>query len=269
MRIQRFQMTGHEDEAAGGNQNIRICRFELLKSSVMDDVKLIWSVCVPDSCYAEDVFPHFNKSITDLTEGLDLAVTLKDEHCVSLADEPQLDTGDYLWVERYFSTLIMGGTVSVDTFFLIGSTLLSYHFFLTVTKTKKFNLFYFYLYRNARIFIPLAVVTAIYATLLNKLGSGPTWYDYSCDFQKPCQDFWWSTLLHLQSYVNPENLCIVQVWYLTDDMLFYYLSPIITIPLWKWPMLGYINFTIIYILSIVSSFWVAWNNKFDGRMPIT
>lgn len=62
----------------------------------MDGVVLIWSVCVPDSCHAEDVFPHFNKSISELTEGLDLEVSLKKEHCVSLDDEPKLDTPAYI-----------------------------------------------------------------------------------------------------------------------------------------------------------------------------
>ncbi|XP_018562804.1 O-acyltransferase like protein-like [Anoplophora glabripennis] len=340
-----------------GFRNVSAKRFDLLKKSVMEGVKLIWSVCVPDSCHFEDVFPHFNKSIAELTEGLDLVVTLKKEYCISLDDEPKLDTPGYIaifiigliiltvaistiidaisegesswlinsfsaysngkrlfsteakeleleclngfryvsicyvvighryihnmvfpsansvdlvyWVQRYFSTLVMGGTVSVDTFFLISSTLLSYHFFLTVTKTNSFNLIHFYLYRNIRIIMPLSVTTAIYATLLHYLGSGPSWHDYAYVFQKPCQVFWWSTLINLQSYANPETICIVQVWYLTDDMIFYYLSPIITIPLWKWPKFGYVNLVLVYILSIVSSFWVAWSNKFDGGMPIT
>ncbi|KAJ8919427.1 hypothetical protein NQ315_016523 [Exocentrus adspersus] len=337
-----------------GYRNVSAKRFQFLKRSVMEGVKLMWSVCVPDSCHFSDVFPHFNRSITELTEGLDLAVSLKEEHCISLEDEPKLTRGGYLvilfmgfiiiivfittivdlgfqvldepnwfvglfsaysngkrlfstkssdveleclnglryisicyvvighryiqnmifpsansidliyWVQRYFSTLVMGGTISVDTFFLIGSTLLSYHFILTVTRTDSFNLLHFYLYRNIRILMPLAVVTAIYATLLHYFGSGPTWHDSAYAFQRPCQVFWWSTLLHLQAYINPDALCIIQTWYLSDDMLFYYLSPVILVPLWKWPKFGYVNLVLIYILSVVSSFYVAWSNKFDG-----
>ncbi|KAJ8973784.1 hypothetical protein NQ317_009440 [Molorchus minor] len=384
-----------------GFRNISERKFQLLKTSVMDGVKLMWSVCVPDSCQVEDIFPHFNKAITDVTEGLGLTVTLKKEDCISLNDLPKLDKGDYVviiglgtvvvvviitsfidysnngisnwfissfsaysngkhlfsvesngaeldclnglryisivyvvtghrfihnmiyptsnsmdtiyWVERYFSTLVMGGTVSVDTFFLIASTLVSYHFFLTVTKIKRFSFFYFYLYRNIRIIMPLVITVTVYATLLDNVASGPTWDDHLESTQKPCQFFWWSTLLNLQSYVNPqvlvlnENLvvvdmgkpvkqatswwnlpypslpfnkgedvsspqgsvCIPQVWYLTNDMIFYYFSPLVTIPLWKWKTFGYINFVIIYVASIISSLWIAWSSEFDGGMPIT
>lgn len=63
--------------------------------------------------------------------------------------------------------------------------------------------------------------------------------------------------------------CNAPLWYSSNDMIFYYLSPIIIIPLLRCPKFGYVNWVVIYILSIISSFWVAWFNRFDGGMPVT
>ncbi|VEN36436.1 unnamed protein product [Callosobruchus maculatus] len=142
------------------------------------------------------------------------------------------------WVQEYFSTMVMGGTVSVDTFFIISSILLSYNFFQHVEKRNKINIFHMYLYRYVRITPPLIIVAAGYATVAKHLGSGPKW-------------------------------CIVPTWYVTDDMLFFYFSPIVLIPLWKSPIYGKLNWLLVYMLSIFISFWVAWVKEYDGGMPIT
>lgn len=51
-----------------------------------------WSVCIPDSCGVKDVLNHFSKIVKEVTEGLDINVTLKEENCVSIIDEPQITT---------------------------------------------------------------------------------------------------------------------------------------------------------------------------------
>lgn len=63
--------------------------------------------------------------------------------------------------------------------------------------------------------------------------------------------------------------CILQTWYLSCDMIFYYFSPIILYPLWRNQYLGLLNYCLIYILSIFVSFWLAWTNAYEGGMPIT
>nr|CAI5844701.1 unnamed protein product [Callosobruchus analis] len=124
--------------------------------------------------------------------------------------------------------MVMGGTVSVDTFFIISSVLLSYNFFQEVEKRSKINIFHMYLYRYIRITPPLIIVAAGYATVLKHFGSGPKW-------------------------------CIVPTWYVTDDMLYFYFSPILLIPLWKSPILGKLNWLLFYMLSLFVSFWTSCN----------
>ncbi|KAJ8971659.1 hypothetical protein NQ314_000582 [Rhamnusium bicolor] len=228
-------------------RNVSEKRFELLSTSVMDGVNLIWSVCVPDSCHRDDVFPHFNKTIVELTEGLDLAVSLKEEHCVSLEDEPKLNIADYLAI-LFIGTIIM--TVLVTSV-------------IDFSNKGKSNCFVssFSAYSNGK---------RLFSTKSNDL-------ELEClnglRYLSICYVVVGHRYIQNMAFpvVNSIDLidCIVQVWYLTDDMIFYYLSPMIIIPLWKWPKFGYINFVVIYIVSIVSSFWIAWSNMFGGEMPIT
>ncbi|XP_076273405.1 nose resistant to fluoxetine protein 6-like isoform X2 [Rhynchophorus ferrugineus] len=183
---------------------------------------------------------------------------------------PSINSLDLVdWIQTYFSTLIYGSTVTVDTFFMISSTLLSYNFFTYYTENRKFNLLNFYLYRLSRICIPLAVAIGMYGTILKHFGGGPLYYDFNASFQKPCQYFWWSTLLSIQSFVNPTFLCVIQTWYLSVDSFWFYISPAILLPVLKKPLLGYSIFIVAYILSIAISFYVPWKNKLEGGFPVS
>ncbi|EFA01530.2 Nose resistant to fluoxetine protein 6-like Protein [Tribolium castaneum] len=173
------------------------------------------------------------------------------------------------WVLYYRSTAITGGTLCVDTFFMISGMLVSVGFFSEVKKSHGMNWVLFYLYRYMRITPPLAVVVLCYSTLVHHLGSGPVWHEMLDILQKPCQEYWWATLLHVQNYVHPFPLCMTQAWYLTCDMQYYFLSPLILVPLWKCPVFGYINFVLVYALSIASNFYFAWINRYDGGVPVT
>lgn len=50
------------------------------------------------------------------------------------------------------------------------------------------------------------MVVLVSATLLEYMGSGPRWPFLTLYFQKNCQENWWSTLLYVQNYVNPQKM---------------------------------------------------------------
>jgi peptidoglycan/LPS O-acetylase OafA/YrhL len=89
---------------------------------------------------------------------------------------------------------------------MISGMLVSLGFFQEVKKSGRMNWILFYLYRYMRITPPLALVVLCYATLVHHLGSGPLWHDMLEIVQKPCQEYWWATLLHIQNYVHPFPL---------------------------------------------------------------
>ncbi|KAJ3658525.1 hypothetical protein Zmor_010259 [Zophobas morio] len=183
---------------------------------------------------------------------------------------PSINSLDLIdWVLKYTSAIIIGGTVCVDSFLFVSGMLVSYGFFETVTKNKRFNVVLFYVHRYIRITLPLSVAVIVYSSFIQHFGSGPLWRETYLGMQLPCRRFWWSALLHVQNYVNPNFLCIPQTWYLTCEMLYYYFSPIILYPLWKWPLVGSINLIVVYIFSVGINFYLAWENEYPGGMPLT
>ncbi|KAL1509152.1 hypothetical protein ABEB36_003936 [Hypothenemus hampei] len=172
------------------------------------------------------------------------------------------------WILFYRSTAITGGTLCVDTFFMISGMLVSVGFYDTASK-RKIDWFMFYFYRFVRITPPLALVVLWYCLFMHHFGSGPLWNDMLEIIQRPCQDYWWATILHIQNYVHPFPLCLTQAWYLTCDMQYYFLSPLILVPLLHGKILGYGNFLCIYLASIMINFRLAWLNRYNGGVPVT
>ncbi|KAF7284842.1 hypothetical protein GWI33_021485 [Rhynchophorus ferrugineus] len=172
------------------------------------------------------------------------------------------------WILYYRSTAITGGTLCVDTFFVISGMLVSINFMKQKIRGR-INWFMFYIYRYVRITTPLAIVVLWYATFMHYFGSGPLWNDMLEVIQKPCKNFWLPTILHVQNYINPYPLCLTQSWYLTCDMQYYYFSPIILVPLSSSSNFGYAVYGTIYVLSIAVNFYFAYLNKYNGGVPVT
>lgn len=98
----------------------------------------------------------------------------------------------------------------------------------------------------------LALTVLLEATLFNHVADGPFWNKYAENIHK-CKTYWWSTLLYIQNYVNPENLvifiltnkyvmyvtiqetflipyifqCLTATWYLAIDVQLHILSPLL------------------------------------------
>lgn len=51
----------------------------------------------------------------------------------------------------------------------------------------------------------LAVIVLFNATLYRHMGNGPLWGMVESDVDN-CRDYWWSALLYIQNYVNPEKM---------------------------------------------------------------
>ncbi|XP_050298552.1 nose resistant to fluoxetine protein 6-like [Anthonomus grandis grandis] len=342
----------------GFKKPISDMHFRNLKNNILDEVKIIWSVCVPDSCSYKDVLHHFNKSILDVTEGLNLTLSLKETQCSTAEDTPEFSGADlayfvcigsiiiivcistildlflakdsipetaslfslkrnskilfctkakkddisclhglrflsmclivyghryihnmatpivnYMdlleWLESYYSTTVHGGTTTVDTFLLISATLLSYGYFNITSKGVKINLFFFYLSRHLRLLVPLLLAVSTVTLMTKHFGGGPFYQNLNSYNEITCGYFWWSALLYLQPFVNPKSVCIVQTWYLSVDMFWYYCSPILLMTIGRSHKMGYIVLSIIYIICTIINFSIAWENQFNGQMPVT
>ncbi|CAG2106234.1 unnamed protein product [Medioppia subpectinata] len=146
--------------------------------------------------------------------------------------------------QNIMSQLLANGTFSVDCFFFISGFLVSY---IAMTKMKRSekslnnsrpNILLFYFHRYLRMTPSMMAVIAFSATLLRYLGSGPQWTQSITMFNGWCQKNWWINSLYLHNFVNTQNMCLSHSWYSAVDMQFYFLSPLILIPLYMKPMLG-------------------------------
>ncbi|KAF5272166.1 hypothetical protein FQA39_LY01248 [Lamprigera yunnana] len=165
------------------------------------------------------------------------------------------------WVTNRYKVMLLEAFLCVDTFFVISGTLLSYIYLERTKKGQKFNIFIFYLNRIIRFTPALAFAVLVNTSIMRHIGSGPVWPTIRNRFiVHPCREYWWSTLLYVQNYVNPEltNTCILPSWFLSVDMQLVILSPILLLPLTRFPKytLGFIGF--IFVCSILSSFLVTW-----------
>ncbi|XP_066999859.2 nose resistant to fluoxetine protein 6 [Anabrus simplex] len=158
----------------------------------------------------------------------------------SLLTLPSMNFETYMkeFLPSWMGTFIICGLYSVDTFFLLSGLMVAYVFLRTVHKTNSFNILVYYIHRYVRLTPAFAIIIMLRTTLLTHSGSGPLWEVTASTEKNLCVDYWWSNLLYVQNFVNPLEMCISQSWYLAVDMQLYWLSPLLLVPLWKWPKVG-------------------------------
>ncbi|PVD35697.1 hypothetical protein C0Q70_02660 [Pomacea canaliculata] len=127
---------------------------------------------------------------------------------------------------------LVSGTLSVDTFFLLSGCLTSYLFLRQAQKAGGItcrNMILYYVHRFWRL-TPLYMVAIIfYAGIMPYLMSGP--YDNSQTIAlQNCKKYWWANILYVNNLVDIAKLCMGWSWYLSDDMQFYVIAPLMLVP---------------------------------------
>lgn len=100
-----------------------------------------------------------------------------------------------------------------------------FHFF--ALRNVQFNIWSMYLHRYLRLTPMLFALIFMTMTLVRFIGSGPFWPFMIDHFVGSCGRFWWSTAFYMQNYVNPSAMCYAQAWYLSPDMHFFLVSPLV------------------------------------------
>ena len=143
-------------------------------------------------------------------------------------------------------TAVWNGLIGVDTFFVIGGCLLSFHTLKELDKTKGGNAkmwAMFYVHRYIRLTGVYAIIIGLHATLLKFFATGPQSHLVTGLVNK-CEKGWWTNLLYINNfaadiYGASKADCINVSWYMAIDMQFFILTPIVVTLLWKMPKAGY------------------------------
>ncbi|XP_039275927.1 nose resistant to fluoxetine protein 6 [Nilaparvata lugens] len=128
----------------------------------------------------------------------------------------------HILVQDWTRAAIVNAYISVDTFFVISGTLLSYSFARKIDKYRQsFSVLKLYLHRYFRITPALAGIVLVYASVSDLWCEGPLYKPFYDSIKKPCMKNWWTTLLYINNYYDSDVMCVVQSWYLSVDMQLY------------------------------------------------
>ena len=129
---------------------------------------------------------------------------------------------------------VSNALVSVDTFFTLSGLLTSY---MTVREMRKrgswkINWGMFYFHRFWRL-TPPYMLTLLFALGFSQyFGSGATWSNSQPYDKVNCERYWWGNLLYVNNLISTQKMCFGHSWYLSNDMQFYILSPLMLVPLY-------------------------------------
>ena len=143
-------------------------------------------------------------------------------------------------------TALWNGLIGVDTFFVIGGCLLSFHTLKELDKTKGGNAkmwAMFYVHRYIRLTGVYAIIIGLHCTLLKFFATGPQSHLVTRLVDK-CNKGWWTNMAYINNFAADiygagKADCINVSWYMAIDMQFFVLTPIVLTLLWKVPKAGY------------------------------
>ncbi|KAJ8921959.1 hypothetical protein NQ315_008593 [Exocentrus adspersus] len=161
----------------------------------------------------------------------------------------------------------LNNVLLVDTFLLVSGFLLCRLLLIELEKRKgKVNVLILYVARYIRLTPSYIVVIGLYTTYLYRSGSGPLWESKINLEKERCVNSWWANILYINNYVNTNQLCMFQSWYLAVDYHLFIISPIIIFPLWKRRRIGESLLIIITLVSIIVPFWVTFKDDLDPTL---
>ena len=134
--------------------------------------------------------------------------------------------------------IVPGAFFAVDTFFWMTGLLTALALLKQMRKMRAGSLSWF---RRYPVFLvgrwvrltPLVLVAILWTIGVNDaLGDGPFWALQGDS--AACAKSWWADILYVENLValaaGPENICLGHLWYLSCDMQFYLLAPLLVFP---------------------------------------
>lgn len=163
--------------------------------------------------------------------------------------------------------IYLNNPLLVDTYLLISGFLMCRLVLLELDKRKgKINFFLLYIFRYIRLTPSYLVVIGLYCTWLIRLDQGPLWETTIGSERDRCINSWWSNLLYINNYVNDEQLCMFQSWYLAVDTQLFILAPIVVYPLWRWRRCGEILLGISLLVTVLIPSIITYTQNLDPTL---
>ncbi|XP_055613144.1 O-acyltransferase like protein-like [Uranotaenia lowii] len=123
--------------------------------------------------------------------------------------------------------------LAFDVFLGLSAIALTYKVLLQLHQTQSLNLLSIWIDRILRILPAYGLLIYFWVAFGRFFGQGPLYREFVLPEIDACETNWWSAILFVQNYVNPENMCLPHTWYLSVDMQLYLITPLLVWALWK------------------------------------
>lgn len=178
-----------------------------------------------------------------------------------------------LFIEDYSNVynFIFSASIVVHSFYVMTGFIVSYKFFQHMEKNPKYDfrkLVRDVINRLTRI-CPLYIFFIFFSsTWLIHVGSGPIWKLATEVERTHCRKNWWTNLLFINNYVNADEPCFLQSFFLSVDFQMLIIALIMFSIIWKNPKTIKFIFTIAMIYSFVVVAVVVYWKRYDGVLGV-
>lgn len=172
-------------------------------------------------------------------------------------------------LKRLSFQVISNATFAVDTFFVLSGLLVAY---LTLREMKKrngakrFGWGMFYFHRFWRLTPPYMLFIMLYVPTMKYWTTGPLWPQSTGFEVDECKDTWWKNILYVNNIIEPEKMCMAWSWYLSNDMQFYIISPLMLVPLYYSPLWGSISCFVLILANFIMTGVISKQNELGSNM---
>ncbi|XP_031635339.1 nose resistant to fluoxetine protein 6-like [Contarinia nasturtii] len=168
---------------------------------------------------------------------------------------------------QYHNMIVVSALVATDTFFFISGLLVSYKMLKNLKKPNgRINIVQLYFHRYLRLTPVLGFSILFSMSLLRFFGSGPIWGIFLNKIYSVCARNWWSTLLYIQNYVNGDDMCVPESWYLSVDMQLFVISPAIVYFIYKFNVKAVAVLSLLILGGVVCTVLIDVDNNFKSYL---
>ncbi|XP_053698547.1 nose resistant to fluoxetine protein 6-like [Sabethes cyaneus] len=128
----------------------------------------------------------------------------------------------------------------VQTFLSISGMLMTINFLEHIRKNPDFDLSLGWRKIRARLcrIVPAyGFVIFLECAVMKRLIDGPIGQHFIGESQENCRRWWWANLLFINNYIQTDEPCMIQSWYLAADMQLFIYGLTVMMLIWRWPQL--------------------------------
>ncbi|GBP48266.1 Nose resistant to fluoxetine protein 6 [Eumeta japonica] len=188
--------------------------------------------------------------------------------CLFIASGPVMDADAWdRLVRQPANAFMLNNALLVDTFLMLSAFLFCRLLLLELDKRRgRLNVIPILVFRYIRVTPAYLVVIIFYMSWLPKIGEGPLWDERLKLEQERCQASWWANILYINNYVNTDQLCMFQSWYLSVDTQLFFVAPFFIYSLWRWRRAGPTFLGAGLLLSLLVPSVITFERKWDPTL---